>query len=562
MQFVSTYPGNLLKKGAEDFEAVKTLQRELNKQGYPCDVDGIFGNETQEQVNNFQRNQPTLEADGIVGPLTWLKLFKEIPLQEPSFETVKVLKNISSRKDIYHQPTYQDNEGKGIFPKNGTDRRSERVYPAFVLGPRRQVDSLVRQIYGLLPNQDTAFVITDRLVQYPHEYLPYISHAKSVVLIGSFVGIGTTEESFKYAYERHKRELWQLEQSIQLAQAMKCPIQSVVFAMGDSPRSEATQVRDQLQVKFNTLLEKYNLSHLKQPITWGADENALVAFAQTLAPKKILIRLSNPQSKHHYDAEKTSQEVILEKLKALGLTKVNSGWDFDPDFATTNTDWDFEVAILTRRAGGSTDDYQSNDLEQAKLDEKFLSRYRSYTPEQRSKLVIIDGRLFNGAWDSRSALKNCDLLAFGSWGTFGNVVGATLAIAKILFVAQNPLVQKQLYLEAVAHDVFANGYAEAQRGELKKRVDFSGIGYEHYAGYTKAEDTAVVFAILNEFVNQRMKEHFAGTNCLGGKNLRFTPQLWRTFESEVHLEPPFENKIARAGVFREDLDSTIFQPTA
>jgi len=566
MLFVSTYPGTVLEKGSKEEEAVKKLQEELNEKGYFCDIDGDFGKETEKQVKEFQKDQGVLLVDGIVGPLTWEKLFNEIPPEEPSKATMKVLETLSSRKDIYHQPTYQDNTGTGMLVSKGKKGRlSEHIYPPFVLGPRRQVDSLVRQMQVLLPNQDTAFIITDRLVQYPHEYLPYISGAKSVVLIGSFVGIGSTEEDLKKAPERHKRELWQLEQSIRLTQAMKRPIQSVIFAMGDSHRPEATQVRTQMQGKLDTLLEQYNLSHLKKPITWGADETVLMAFAQTLdfgqSPKKLLIRISNPESKHRYDGEKPAKEITTEKLEAIGLTKVNQGWDFDSSFPTTNTDWDFEVAILTRRPGGSNNEYKANDLEQAQLDEDFLSRYRAYSPEQRSKLVIIDGRLFNGAWDSRSALQNCDLLAFGSWGTFGNVVGATLAIAKILFFAQNPLAQKQLYLEAVAHDIFANGYAEAQKGELKQQVNKMGsIKFDHYYGYKTEKDVAQVFAILNKLVSQRIKEHFAGTNCLEGKNLRFTPQLWRTFESEVHLMPPFEPEIAQVGVFRKDLDPKVFQP--
>ncbi len=122
-------------------------------------------------------------------------------------------------------------------------------------------------------------------------------------------------------------------------------------------------------------------------------------------------------------------------------------------------------AILTRRQGGSTDCYQKDDKEQAKLDERFLAKYKNYSSEQRAKLVIIDGRLFNGAWNAQSVLPYDDLLAFGSWGTFGNCFGSTLAAAKIIFYAKNPAAQKQLYLEAIAHDVFANGYQEVQRPE-------------------------------------------------------------------------------------------------
>jgi len=480
--------------------------------------------------------------------------------KELSPNTIKVLQKIQSRKDIYHQPTYQDKEGKGIWPQSQNDGRSEVIYPPFVLGPRRQVDSLVRQVLSLLPIPDTAFIVTDRLVQYPEEYLSYISKARNVVLIGSFVGIGAWQDYPDWAIARHNRELWQLEQSIRLVQALKCNITSIVVAMGDSPNAAAANVRQQLQQRLDTLFDQCNLSSLKKPITWGADETVLIAFAQTLPNTKVLIRISNPECKHHYDGLQTSKDIVEKKLAPIGLTKVNPDWDFDADFPKNNPNWDFEVAILTRRPGGIINDYQSNDTKQAEFDNAFLKRYQNYSAEQRSKLAIIDGRLFNGAWDARSVLPYCDLLAFGSWGTMGNATGATLAIAKTLFHAKNPIAQKQLYLEAVAHDVFANGYAEAQRGELKNRVKKAGIQFQHWDGYKELSEVTTVFKILNELVNTRMKEHFSGTTAWENRTFRFIPQLWRTFESEVHLVPALHEPIAQAGVFRKDLDSNIFNP--
>jgi hypothetical protein len=558
MLFVSTYPGILLEQGATG-DSVKVIQKELTAQGYICDHESDFGSDTLECVRRFQLEH-NLQVDGIIGVLTWEKLFQEIPPEEPSADTVRVLQAIKSRKEIYHQPTFQDTAGTGIEFDDQFDKRSERVYPAFILGPRRQVDSLVRQLYALLPHRNTAFIITDRLVQYPEEYLPYISGAENVVLIGSFVGIGKGALYPDWAMKRHDRELWQLEQSIRLAQAMKRTITSIVFAMGDSPNSDAASVHLQLQERLDDLLDRYCLSSLKRPITWGADETVLMAFAQTLPDTKVLIRISNPDCQHHYDGLQESQEIVEKKLAAIGLTKVNADWDFDLKFATANTDWDFEVAILTRRPRGIINNFQSNDTKQAKFDDAFLERYYSYSAEQRSRLAIIDGRLFNGAWDTRSVLPHCDLLAFGSWGTMGNATGATLAIAKILFHAKNPIAQQQLYLEAVAHDVFANGYAEAQRGLLKARVEAAGIAFSHWKGYGELSEVTKVFEILNDFVNTRMQAHFMNTTCIGESKFYFNPQLWRTFESEVHLVPPLLADIAQAGVFRKDLDQGTFYP--
>jgi len=55
--------------------AVKILQRKLNKLGYNLSVDGIFGRNTRRAVIDFQKKYG-LVPDGIVGKKTWTKLFK------------------------------------------------------------------------------------------------------------------------------------------------------------------------------------------------------------------------------------------------------------------------------------------------------------------------------------------------------------------------------------------------------------------------------------------------------------------------------------------------------
>jgi hypothetical protein len=453
---------------------------------------------------------------------------------------------------VYHRPTEQDKAGLGIFPLNGLDGRSERVYPAYILGPRRQVDSLVRQLNALLPVNDTAFIIAERLVQYPEDYLATFSKFDKAVLIQSFVGIGNSSSS--HLVPRHEKELWRIEQSIRLLQAVNLSISGLVCAMGDSPGSVAIKVRNKIQERLDQLLDKYHLSALKKSITWGADELVAMAMAQTLPQTKVRIRVANNDTKLHYDANRQPWEVIREKLPAIGLIE-------------TENDWDFEVAILTRRQGGSTDFYQKDDTEQAKLDAQFLSEYKNYSPEQRRKLVIVDGRLFNGAWNAQSVLPYDDLLAFGSWGTFGNCVGSTLAVAKILFYAKNPAAQKQLYLEAIAHDVFANGYKEVQRPEEPKSFcnqlkNETGITFNHYDGYDNPTKVRKVFEVLNRRINARMQEHFAGLASVNNRVFRFTPQLWRTFESEVHIWPRLPEEIHKVGIYPTNLEAIAFNPSS
>ena len=480
--------------------------------------------------------------------------------------TEKILEDIknNSHFNVYHQPTDQDGDGHGMLP-NGNKNRSEQYCPVYVLSPRRQTDSLVRQLIKFLPtNNNTAFIIAERLIQFPEEYLKVISNFKKAVLVQSFVGLGDPSEEdpdpIPYpdeAKQRHDKELYCIEQSIRLLQSMSLEITTVLCAMGDSQKESSKNVRETMQKRLYDLLDQYNLSALKQPVTWGADELIAMGMAQTLPQTKVRIKISNPEATMWYDGLRPARELVTEKLQAVGLVEAEN-------------DWDFEVLVLTRRKDGSIDDYQANDSYQEDLDQAYIKTYQNYSSEQRQKLVVIDGRLFNGAWDKDSVLPYSDLLAFGSWGTFGNCVGSTLSVAKILFHTKNKAAQKQLYLEAVAHDVFANGYAEAQRSGFKDKLkDDAGINFNHDGYWEDNEKIAIsnvkkVFKVLNQHVNQRMQEHFAGNPDIKNRIFRLTPQFWRTFESEVHIWPRLPDEVHEIGIYRTDLarNAIAFNPSS
>lgn len=70
------YPNYLIKRG-QISENVRIVQKQLINFGYNCGyygADSIFGKDTYNAVVKFQRNNG-LSPDGIVGPLTWNKLF-------------------------------------------------------------------------------------------------------------------------------------------------------------------------------------------------------------------------------------------------------------------------------------------------------------------------------------------------------------------------------------------------------------------------------------------------------------------------------------------------------
>ena len=65
-----------IRKG-DTGEEVKLLQSALVSLKYPIGVDGIFGIQTYYTVINYQNNKK-LDPDGIVGPLTWASIDKDI----------------------------------------------------------------------------------------------------------------------------------------------------------------------------------------------------------------------------------------------------------------------------------------------------------------------------------------------------------------------------------------------------------------------------------------------------------------------------------------------------
>lgn len=79
-------------------DAVKTLQEKLNAKGFHSgNVDGIFGAKTYAAVTAFQKAN-SLGVDGIVGKLTWAKLYDATPVNVTPVTTQPMLRT-SSRGD-------------------------------------------------------------------------------------------------------------------------------------------------------------------------------------------------------------------------------------------------------------------------------------------------------------------------------------------------------------------------------------------------------------------------------------------------------------------------------
>ncbi|GAA0180413.1 N-acetylmuramoyl-L-alanine amidase [Clostridium sediminicola] len=74
----NSYPGYLIKKNSSKYDKnVMKIQQRLMELGYDvgdCGDDGYFGDDTERVVMVFQREKK-IQVDGVVGEVTWGRLF-------------------------------------------------------------------------------------------------------------------------------------------------------------------------------------------------------------------------------------------------------------------------------------------------------------------------------------------------------------------------------------------------------------------------------------------------------------------------------------------------------
>jgi hypothetical protein len=136
-------------------------------------------------------------------------------------------------------------------------------------------------------------------------------------------------------------------------------------------------------------------------------------------------------------------------------------------------------------------------------------------------------------------------------------------MAKILHFTDKPnqlQIQRQLLLEAIAHDVFIIGYADAQskNSNLWQRLAAKGLRYIHKENasqqYQDANEVQQVYQEIATFVNEKMAAQMPG---IDSTKFAVVPQLWRMFESQVFTS---DGELSVAGVYREDLPPQTFNP--
>jgi hypothetical protein len=389
-------------------------------------------------------------------------------------------------------------------------------WQTYITDERRQTQQLPNQMYELLPNATKREWAFSFCPWWGNANVP--SEAKNILLFANFTGFQDKDVYPDWAQERHNKTISCLETVFQArAKSKNIVLQTT---QGDSTNADfSITIRKKVQEKQDAITAKYGVK--PATITFGADEQAVVGMAYSLGQATpVDIVVSNPLAKQHYDGDRTAKELIEAKMHDLGMVQVKGA--------------ELKILVLTRRPGADNVDFQSNDTEQAKFDREFLSKNPIHT-----KTIVVDMRLYNGAWDMGSVSKRCDYLAFGGWGTAENSFGSTAAIGKILYkVNASADVKKRLILEAVAHDAIFQGYAEVQRNKEFHALLKAGGGpspYEHWNNLPQAvADKSYI--VLNNYVNKRMQEHFAGTDCMKGKTIKLTPQRPALFEAISELK--------------------------
>ncbi|MEM1201775.1 MAG: DUF4127 family protein [Acidobacteriota bacterium] len=492
-------------------------------------------------------------------------------LAGPTLSTQGVLDIFRANGEVFGVPLENnDLVSAGLFsPDGAADGNgnggnyvlSEATLPPFVLSGRRQTDSLVRTAYLLLPSavrSSYAFLLPDKVAQDPEAYLPYIRSKQKAMVIGAFMGPGgikaVGDAKNQAVLLRQERELFKLRSTLALLESLGVTVEGVFYSIGDTVKldrnepnaaavnAEMDRIAAVAQQRFDRILSAAGLGALARPLSFGGDELVHVAFAEALGTRySVYVDMQDPTAKPRYDGGRTIEEIVDAKLDEAGLIRVSS-----PAAA------DLELYVFSRPAGDTAMDTAA--------DRAFMAAIDALPASRRARTIVADARINNGALDEVSVPAHCDLLTWTGWGTGGNNIGFAIAQGKILHHAQSAVNARRLLLEAVAHDVYANGYQQAQWGPLKSQIQSTcGVTFNHHPGYGEhqADDVYCIFNQVTAFVSAKMLSKFPRGACIPGTHpqpFKFTAQMWRTFESEVHMWPTVntQGEIFAPGVYRKD----------
>jgi hypothetical protein len=136
------YPGKAVRIGDSRADIVKQVQQRLNDVGCgPLALDGVFAAGTESAAKLFQTRR-SLDADGVVGPITWDALFQEAPFvnDAPPTPLLATTLKVATSQDGVRESPGTPNRGPqvdryvtsvGLNPANGYSWCQAFVYWCF-----------------------------------------------------------------------------------------------------------------------------------------------------------------------------------------------------------------------------------------------------------------------------------------------------------------------------------------------------------------------------------------------------------------------------------------------
>jgi hypothetical protein len=109
------YPGEVIKIGSTNIKAIREIKIKLNELGYgtltPDNTN--FGDTTEEAVRKFQKDH-NLVTDGIIGELTWDRLFISRIVVTPSSKILRYRAMEYMQTMLYVREATNNNDGKEV----------------------------------------------------------------------------------------------------------------------------------------------------------------------------------------------------------------------------------------------------------------------------------------------------------------------------------------------------------------------------------------------------------------------------------------------------------------
>lgn len=126
--------GGLIRRGSGNRQAVKALQTRLSELGYGLSTDGVFGQQTEKALRQFQDSRGA-KIDGVVGKETLGKLLRahkpDGNLADPSIDAIRQVvapgtSGVSARSGTGLGRLKAQQAGGGANPQTGGRRRASR----------------------------------------------------------------------------------------------------------------------------------------------------------------------------------------------------------------------------------------------------------------------------------------------------------------------------------------------------------------------------------------------------------------------------------------------------